>query len=596
MKRFTALLLAAVMLLALAACGGSSDSPSTAPDPAPTNAPAEQTDSGADSSPEAPAAEDGAPQYGGSLTLQFGDFNTVFDPAMGEQYVYSLWLEYLFAPSWELNDPSAYSFAENTFTLETAQGQIADSWDWNPESMEFTVTIRDDIYFQEKDAEYDIFGARKLTAEDVKYSYDRVAGTGSGFDESNYVVIDGDWRMRLNMLESIEVTDEFTVVFKMNTASETKLSEFIISQINITGAEWDTLDDSQKNDWKYACGTGPYILTEFVPDNHYTYVKNENYYDYDERYPENKLPYLDSITLQKFGDSTSVISNFISGDLDYIYTMAGLSDSEKAQLVSNVSDCIVNTFPYSAPAIGLKVNEAPFDDINVRIAMQKAMNLEEVNSAYYGYEELMMPGLWSQSLAGFSAVGDWDDGLKDEYSYDPEGAKALLAEAGYEDGFEFTVSIDPMADVDLFQLAKGYLAAVGITMNIEVLSDMMEGREVQGNPDDRRMFNFDMGGATDAGFAYQTFATTGFAYNTYHGDTKMDELMAKTRDAMSLSEQVEAARETDLYFSQQHWLIAMSGLTYKEEFVSSGLGGLENGELMSASHFLKTMSARIWAK
>ena len=58
----------------------------------------------------------------------------------------------------------------------------------------------------------------------------------------------------------------------------------------------------QKADWHYAAGTGPYILEEYVPDSHMLLVRNENYYDYDERYPENKLPYLDSITLQDILD------------------------------------------------------------------------------------------------------------------------------------------------------------------------------------------------------------------------------------------------------------------------------------------------------
>ncbi len=88
----------------------------------------------------------------------------------------------------------------------------------------------------------------------------------------------------------------------MATPSEVSLSEFIIAQVNITGPEWDTLTDDQKLDWHYACGTGPYILTEYVADNHYTFAKNENYYDYDERYPENKLPYLDTIKYE--GEST----------------------------------------------------------------------------------------------------------------------------------------------------------------------------------------------------------------------------------------------------------------------------------------------------
>ena len=411
MKRTLAFLLALVMIMALVltGCGGKTEAPASAPEAA-AEAPA-----------EAPAAEvaavPGEPVYGGDATFYFSDFNTVFDPAMGEQYTYSLWLEYLFTMDWEADDPDL--FKNNNFTLDSAQGQIAESWEWDPETCDFTVTIRDDIYFQEKEAPYDIFGGRNLTAHDVKYSYDRVVGIGSGFDESNYVVIDGDWRNRLlgyfdptyNSSASgeaseeaapaeetatperdyIEVIDDYTVVFHLGSASEIKLSELIIAQVNITGPEWDTLTEEQKLDWHYACGTGPYILTDYVADNHFTFVKNENYYDYDERYPENKLPYIDTITLQKYSDTTSVLSDFFSGDLDYISQVASLTESEITQL-KDKAEVQTFSYPYQAEGLGLKLNQAPFNDERVRIALQKAINMEEV-AAYLGQETFTYPGL-----------------------------------------------------------------------------------------------------------------------------------------------------------------------------------------------------------
>ena len=624
MKRTIALVLSVLMLLSLlAACGGSGAESGTA-------APAAPADAGTAAEPaaETAAAEPGEPVYGGSATFYYSDFNTVFDPAMGEQYTYSLWLEYLFTMDWGADDDSL--FKNNNFTLDTAQGQIAKEWTWDPETCDFTVTIRDDIYFQEKAPEYDIFHARNLTAADVKYSYDRVIGIGSGFDADNYVVIDGDWRNRLlgdldpnfkgasgepsgeassdepeeevpaeaapaPERDFIEVLDDYTLVFHMASASEIALSDFIIAQVNITGPEWDTLTDEQKLDWHYACGTGPYILTDYVADNHFTFVKNENYYDYDERYPENKLPYLDTITLQKYGDSTSVLSDFFAGKLDYVSMYANLSDSEIAQLTSNAAVQKYN-YPYQAAGIGLKCNQAPFDDIRVRIAMQKAINLEEVAKAYYGYDELVYPGLWDMGQAGWSAVPDWDAELLDEYTYDPEAAKALLAEAGYPDGFSFTVAIDTIADPDLFELAKGYLAAVGINMEIHKLADMSEGRQIQSDPDNPEMFNMNLASGADAGFAYQTYATDGFAYCFYNYDTEFDALLAATRDAMTPAEQVESAHEADLHFSQSHIIIALSGPTESSEFFSARIGGVENGELLSAYHFFKTIPARVWVK
>ena len=620
MKRSIAWILALmmVMTLILTGCGGGST----------TTAPAAEDSSAAAPAAETVAAEPGEPVYGGEATFYFDGFNTVFDPAMGEQYTYSLWLENLFCMDWGLNDPSQFSFKSNTFTLDSADGQIAKEWNWDPETRDFTVTIRDDIYFQQKDAPYDIFGGRNLTAADVKYSYDRVMGTGSGFDETNYVVLDADWRTRnLGFFDPnfsasgepsgeaseepeesaepaaaapdrdyIEVLDDYTLVFHMGTDSTIKLSEFIIAQVNITGPEWDTLTDEQKLDWHYACGTGPYILTDYVADNHFTFERNENYYDTDERHPENKLPYIDKLTLQKFGDTTTILSSFFAGNLDYIGQSANLSDGETEQLKQRASVVEFN-YPGMAQGLGLKCNQEPFSDLNVRIALQKAINMQEVSQYHFNQSELIMPSLWDSGLATWTT--DWTPELLDEYTYDPEGAEALLDAAGYPRGadgirFTFTVAIDPSADRELFELAKGYFANIGVNMEIATIQDMAEGRQVQQDKDDPRQFNFMIGGSTDAGFSFQSYASTGFAYCSFAYDYELDDLLAATRDATDNAEQDAAAKAADQRFLSQHTVIALSGAATTPEYYSTRIGGNQNGEFLSASHFMKTVLARLW--
>lgn len=585
MKKLISMLLALSMVLSLAACGGgNSDTPGTS-DP-------ETSNPGTSETPDN-ALSDSGPKHGGSLTIQYDHFNTVFDPAMGEIYCYDLWAEHLWAMDWSLNNPDAYGFKENVYTMDYAQGQIADTWDWDPDTMQLTVNIRDDIYFQTKDGEYNIYNGRNLTAEDVKYSYDRLTGKGSGFTEDTLVYIDCDWASKLGMVDSIEVTDTYTLVFQMNTAAETKLSDFIVAAVDIIGPEWDSLSDAQKNDWHYACGTGPYILTDFVADNHYTFTRNENYYDYDERYPENKLPYLDEVILQKYGDTTSVISGFIAGDLDYIHSDTSLSDSERSQITDNAANSTVQTFPSFAEAMNVKINAAPFDNIKVRQAIQLAINLEEVNSAYFGYDELNMPGMWSPSRSDFKCA--WSDELKNEYQYNIEEAKTLLAEAGYPDGFEFTVAVSGMGNLDVFQMAKSYLAAVGIQMNIETLSDMMALMILQSDENDNRAYNDWMGNITSMADAYQNYKPDRFPWGNYFNETDAVELMTNAYDAETMDDQAKGAQAAEEYVLSQHWSIALSGMTEKYAYVSPNLGGLENGEMLSAGNFMGTIAARIWA-
>ena len=603
MKRFLAAVLAVAMLLSLAACGSSSsddDTTETTDTTEETTETTESTETEEEAEDETEAEEtssdESEPVYGGTLTIQFDSFNTVFDPAMGEAYCYDLWYESLWCMDWSLDDPDTYDFSENVYTMDYAQGQIAESWEWDAEAMTLTVTIRDDIYFQDKTSvgmdEYDIYGGRNLTAEDVKYSYDRVTGLGSGFDEDTLVYIDSDWASKLSMLDYIEVTDTYTLVFYLNTDSETKLSDLITCDIDIIGPEWDELTDDQKSDWHYACGTGPYILTDFVADNHYTFVRNDNYYDYDERYPENQLPYLDGIVLQSYSDTTSAISAFIAGDLDYINSDTDLSDSERSQIIDNVLDCDVQTFTSYAEAMNLKITFEPFDSLEVRQAMQLAINLEEVATAYYGYDELTLADLWSSALSDFST--EWSDELIAEYTYDPEAAIALLEEAGYADGFEFTVAVSGMGNLEVFQLAKSYLAEVGITMNIETLSDMLELMTLQSDEDDERAYNDWIGNVTSVADFYQSYKADRFDWGNYFDGTEIYDLVDTLYNAASMEEQNEAAIVVNEYFLTQHWTIALSGRTEAYAYVSSELGGLENGELLNAGMFMGTITARIW--
>ena len=621
MKRLISLVLALGLILSLAACGSSSSSDETESTETETvseedaeeteeaeeeeSAETEETESAEETEEEEEDTSDsGEPVYGGSLTLSYSTWSTVFDPAMNDELACSLWLETLFTMDWGLDDPDEYSYAVNTYTLEYASGQIAESWEVADDYSYMTVTIRDDIYFQDLSEvgreEYDIFGGRNLTAEDVKYSYDRVAGTGSGFTEDNVIIVNGNgWVDRLSMIDSIEVEDTYTLTFYFNTTTETSVSEFVLAGVNITGAEWDELTDDEKSDWHYACGTGPFILTDYVAENHMTFVRNDNYYDYDERYPENQLPYLDEVTILYYSDTTAALSDFIGGDLDYLNYDIGLSDSEETQLLAS-TDAVAIGYATGADGLGLKINQEPFSNEDVRLAMQLAINLEEVSTSYYGYDELTLPGLWDPGLTTWTTVGSWDDELLAEFSYDPERAEELLDEAGYtedSDGnrFTFTVGVDTSStNVEVVELAKAYFAEIGITMEIETFSDGSEARQYQMDSESEYQYTFELGSGTDAGFVYQSYASDGAVQSNFAEDATLDSLLSEVSNATDSEVQAEAAQEAEIYFVGTHYYIALSGMKEQYEYYSSDVGGIDNGELMSGYHFFKTMAARIW--
>jgi len=136
-------------------------------------------------------------------------------------------------------------------------------------------------------------------ANDVVYNFGRDFGHGDGFTTPSPALATNPLTTSLT---SVTATDNFTVVFTFNTPNV----EFILESMEAVGedplaapeavTQWGNL-----NDWHHAIGTGPFILQDYVSGSSVTLVKNTNYWGYDERYPQNRLPYVDSA--KNIGDS-----------------------------------------------------------------------------------------------------------------------------------------------------------------------------------------------------------------------------------------------------------------------------------------------------
>ena len=574
-KRLISLLLALAMTASLAACGGGTDAPQ---------------DSGAPESqaPEASAPASSEPRYGGNLTVYFQEFYNDYDPSIADMRNYALWYEPLFVMDWSREDTGEV-FTTEYMTMEWMTGQIADSYTF--EDGVLTVKLREDVYFQDKEP----YNGRQLVAEDVKWSYDRLLGTGSGYDAPYECM--ANWSSVLYMVESIETDGDFTVIFRFNTDSELALNAFMTNQVNIAGHEWDELTDEQKTDWHYAAGTGPYILEEYVPDSYMKFVRNENYYDHDERYPENQLPYLDSVTLQLVADSTSVQTQFMAGNLDIVAWGGNVLTKTEAELLEETMDpesYVRYDFISAPPAVGLKMTHPALADPNVRKALQMAVNSEEIYREYYGYgdADLNIPGVWALATQ-YSSVDEWSQELKDSYYvYDPEGAKQLLADAGYPDGFAFDVVIFANLDADLFTLVASYLKEIGVTMNVTVATSPMEMQQL-GKDLTNQISIFGSGGQSRIGNIEAYFTPGGVENGTAVDDPEFTAMIEAFNACTTMEEAEKIGKEMDEYWAEQHWCLYLGGAEMISTFVSSRIGGY-SGERLWKNWNADQILARVW--
>jgi peptide/nickel transport system substrate-binding protein len=165
-----------------------------------------------------------------------------------------------------------------------------------------------------------------------------------------------------------------------------------------------------------------------------------------------------------------------SGKLDvmdaYNWADIGLTWEQKESLERTNPEIQFTTFAMAGIGIMMKYDAEPFwPDIRVRQALNMAINREEIARTWGGgYVEPYPQGWAFTPVLGFHTP--WDDmpkELQESYTYNPEKAKQLLAEAGYPDGFETNILLTVKEDLDLFQIVQSHFAEVGVDMEIKIM-------------------------------------------------------------------------------------------------------------------------------
>ena len=374
-----------------------------------------------------------APEYGGTLTYAWGGrVSDNVDPfAVGYA---AGWLidgvnERLAIGDWALNREE-FEFKTGYVPLFAFTGNLAESWEM-PDDKTFVFKIRQGVHYAlnpDSDASRLVNG-RELTADDVVYTFQRNTALGD-FTESPLkpnVAFNLPW-------ESIEATDKYTVVMKL-----TKPTLGALRTIFDDNQQWilppEVIEQyGDYADWKNVVGTGPFILTDYVEGVSKTFTKNPDYWGYDEKYTENRLPYIDQLRAILMAEEATRISALRTGKVDIIQH-AGVVDIGTVDVVRSLQKTnpeieVHSYYQRAFQVFGLNIRNAPFDDVRVRHALQMALDLETINVTYYaGYARWEDPR-WNGTKGYYTPFEEWPEELKQYYRYDPEGAEKLLDEAG----------------------------------------------------------------------------------------------------------------------------------------------------------------------
>ena len=224
---------------------------------------------------------------------------------------------------------------------------------------------------------------RELTAEDVVFNYHRLTGTGSGFSKpegisSTIVSLD---------FESISASDEYTVVVKLTKPRIDALWWLVEDNFAWIGPPEVIKQHGDHSDWRNLVGTGPFELTDWVEGSSLTWSKNPDYWGTDEKYPQNRLPYIDTLRALVMKDEASRLAALRSGKVDYIGANAA-SNINTPDAVESIerTNPDLKIWPYyfrSNAGMTYNLTNPPYSDIRVRKALQMALDLDTVNDTYY---------------------------------------------------------------------------------------------------------------------------------------------------------------------------------------------------------------------
>ena len=294
---------------------------------------------------------------------------------------------------------------------------------------------------------------RELTAEDVKFTYDRFL-TEKG----------NPLRYLLDQVDRVEIGDRYTVRFR--------LKEPFVWLVNVLANPTGTWIVAPEVLEKYgdlkkaeaAIGTGPFTLERYEPNVKTTFRRNPNYF----RSPE---PWVDGVEWLVMEDESVQLAAYSTGQID----AAGwhnwvVRQPDLPELKRRRPDLVYRDFMSNVTTgIYMRTDKPPFNDVRVRRAISHAIDRRAVIDAVYEKGE--------PTPAISRGVPDWSPRIDQlgpgaqYYRYDPKEARRLLADAGFPNGLktQLNVTAGYGSDlVDAIQLVQRHLKESGIDAELKL--------------------------------------------------------------------------------------------------------------------------------
>jgi peptide/nickel transport system substrate-binding protein len=333
----------------------------------------------------------------------------------------------------------SYSYDYTTFEPE-----LAESWEVAEDNSSVTFYLRKDATFHD---------GRPVTSADVKWSLERAIAAG-GFPAIQMGASE------MKSADQFVIVDDHTIRVDFPKPNKLVLANLAVPVAQIVNSELAKEHATDGDPWALEwvgnndAGSGAYMLDSWKPGNEIVFTRFEDWKSSD-------LPAMKKVIVRQIASAGTRRALLEKGDVDLSFN---LPPKDFKELASGTDLKVIGT-PVDAELLYLDMNVTmePFDDPLVRKAVAYAIPYEDIlNSALFGRGVGMFGGPEEVTTT------DWPQ--PSPYATDIEKAKALLAEAGYPDGFSTTLSYDmttASTREPIALLVQDSLKKIGIDVTIE---------------------------------------------------------------------------------------------------------------------------------
>ncbi len=328
-------------------------------------------------------------------------------------------------------DEVVYANVFESLTRINERGEIlpglAESWTVSDDGLVYTFTLRGGVSFHD---------GSSFDSADVKFSLDRARSEDSVNAQKGYFAAIAD----------VEAPSPDTVVARLSRPDGLFLFNMGSGDASIVAPE--SADGNKTS----PVGTGPFKLARWVEGDRVELSRNSDFRD-------PAAVRLNSVTFRFIADSAAQVAALLAGDVDAIPNMG--APETLARFESDARFAVVVGTTEGETVMGVNHRRAPFSDVRVRQAIAHAIDRQEVvDGAMFGFGTPIGSHFAPHNPAYVDLAG--------RYPHDPDRARALLAEAGYPDGFDMTFKLPPPPYSRRGgEIIQAQLAAVGIRAELE---------------------------------------------------------------------------------------------------------------------------------